>query len=148
VPGVRLSATALRVEFEDAGVLPGPRNGRVRRGQLTEPAREPRLRRVVQMVLATEEDDLVLVQRIRDELDGAWLEAGAEPDAGDFGADVAGDPADVDGWCGHGLSLLPMLSTSIKSTGVSYVNISNRITSLYRRERRDRARSAGSSSVP
>jgi hypothetical protein len=47
------------------------------------------------VVLAAEEDDLVLVQRAGDELDYAGIRLRADPDAGDLDADAAGDPADM-----------------------------------------------------
>jgi hypothetical protein len=90
------------------------------RGQVAEQPGEPRLRRVVQVVLAAEEDDLVLKERVPDEFHEAGVEVRAHRDAGDFGTDVTGDPSDVDGWRGHAIhpSRRAPSSTSIKTAPV------------------------------
>jgi hypothetical protein len=66
-------------------------------GQVPEPPPEPCLGRVVQVPLAAQEDDLVLEQSVPDDRDLVWRQVRAGGDAGDLGADVAGDLPDVDG---------------------------------------------------
>jgi hypothetical protein len=51
------------------------------------------------VALAADEDDLVLKERVPDQRDDVGRQVGAEADAGDLGADVAGDLADVNGRC-------------------------------------------------
>ena len=107
VPGVGLAPAGLRVQFQDVRLPRGPRDGRVRRGQLAEQAAEARLFRVGQVMLTAEEDHLVLAQGVPDAAEHIARQVRGDTNAGDLRTDVARDAPDVDGRCtgGHGSPL-------------------------------------------
>ena len=104
----------------------------MRGGQGAEQLGEGQLGLVVEVVLAAEEDDLVLEQRGAHLGHGGGREVAAEPDALDDGADAAADLADADRRRrGHVLGVCVEVDrhdVSFLLLGVEDLNLSNIVT--------------------